>query len=233
MSLGGVFVSYKSYTSQFKYEVLKSYINEHLTVSKILKKYHISEYTFYKWMEKFNKDGMSGLENSSTRNVYSKEAKEAAVKEYLSGEFSKEDVVRRHNISSRSVLSRWINKYNSHRELKDSGKERTRSMTNKRTTTWEERRQIAIHCLENGKDYHSTAEKYEVSYQQVYQWVKKYLAGGAEALKDRRGRTKEEAELSPEEKVKLEMKRLERENERLKAENAYLKKLEEIERRQR
>jgi transposase len=38
-------------------------------------------------------------------------------------------------------------------------------------------------------------------------------------------------ELSPEEKIKLEMKKLERENERLRAENAFLKKLEGIERR--
>ncbi|MEF7592745.1 helix-turn-helix domain-containing protein, partial [Bacillus thuringiensis] len=66
---------------------------------------------------------------------------------------------------------------------------------------------------------------------QVYQWVKKYNNGGDEALKDRRGRKKEEQELSPEEKVKLEMKKLERENERLRAENAFLKKLEELERR--
>ena len=76
-----------------------------------------------------------------------------------------------------------------------------------------------------------TAETYEVSYQQVYQWVKKYENGGEEALKDKRGRKKEEAELSPEEKMKLEMKKLERENERLRAENLFLKKLEEIERR--
>ncbi|MEF7561335.1 helix-turn-helix domain-containing protein, partial [Bacillus thuringiensis] len=72
---------------------------------------------------------------------------------------------------------------------------------------------------------------YDVSYQQVYQWVKKYNNGGDEALKDRRGRKKEEQELSPEEKMKVEMKKLERENERLRAENAFLKKLEELERR--
>ncbi|MEK5271113.1 MAG: hypothetical protein C6W54_15845 [Bacillaceae bacterium] len=65
----------------------------------------------------------------------------------------------------------------------------------------------------------------------VYQWVKKYENGGEEALKDKRGRKKEEAELSPEEKMKLEMKKLERENERLRAENLFLRKLEEIERR--
>ncbi|WP_277874808.1 helix-turn-helix domain-containing protein [Aeribacillus composti] len=76
-----------------------------------------------------------------------------------------------------------------------------------------------------------TAETYEVSYQQVYQWVKKYENGGEEALKDKRGRKKEEAKLSPEGKMKLEMKKLERENERLRAENLFLRKLEEIERR--
>ncbi|MEF7592756.1 helix-turn-helix domain-containing protein, partial [Bacillus thuringiensis] len=84
--------------------------------------------------------------------------------------------------------------------------------------------------MENNKNFQMTADMYDVSYQQVYQWVKKYNNGGDEALKDRRGKKKEEQELSPEEKVKLEMKKLERENERLRAENAFLKKLEELER---
>lgn len=65
----------------------------------------------------------------------------------------------------------------------------------------------------------------------MYQWVKKYEDGGDEALKDKRGRKKVEVELTPEEKMKLEMKKLERENERLRAENLFLKKLEELERR--
>ena len=76
-----------------------------------------------------------------------------------------------------------------------------------------------------------TAERQDFFHKKLYQWVKKYNNGGDEALKDRRGRKKEEQELSPEEKVKLEMKKLERENERLRAENAFLKKLEELERR--
>jgi transposase-like protein len=70
-------------------------------------------------------------------------------------------------------------------------------------------------------------------YQQVYQWVKKHEDGGDEALRDKRGKNKVESELSPEEKVKLEMRKLEKENERLRAENEFLKKLEEIERRRR
>ncbi len=104
-------------------------------------------------------------------------------------------------------------------------------MTKGRKTTWDERIQIVLDCLGNGKDYQKTADIYEVSYQQVYQWVKKYEEGGDEALKDKRGRKKEEDELTPEEKIRFEMKKLERENERLRAENLFLKKLEEIERR--
>ncbi|WP_353056062.1 helix-turn-helix domain-containing protein, partial [Mesobacillus subterraneus] len=32
---------------------------------------------------------------------------------------------------------------------------------------------MVLSCLENGKDYQKAAETYQVSYQQVYQWVKK------------------------------------------------------------
>ncbi|GED66252.1 hypothetical protein LFU01_47040 [Lysinibacillus fusiformis] len=77
------------------------------------------------------------------------------------------------------------------------------------------------------------AHTYGVSYQQVYQWTKKFETNGEEGLRDRRGRTKDEVELTVEEKLKLEIQRIERENERLRVENLFLKKLEEIERRRR
>ncbi|WP_235815933.1 helix-turn-helix domain-containing protein, partial [Aneurinibacillus migulanus] len=96
-------------------------------------------------------------------------------------------------------------------------------MTKGRKTTWEERIQIVLDCLGNEKEYQDAANTYNVSYQQVYQGVKKYENGGDEALKDKRGNKKEEAKLTLEEKIKLEMKKLERENERLRAENVFLK----------
>lgn len=61
--------------------------------------------------------------------------------------------------------------------------------------------------------------------------MKKYEEGGAETLQDKRGKRKLEDELTPEQKIQREMKKLAQENERLRAENAFLKKLEEIERR--
>jgi transposase len=77
-------------------------------------------------------------------------------------------------------------------------------------------------------------EKYTISSDSILRtWVKKFEAAGEEGLRDLRGRKKEEVELTMEEKLQLEIKRIERENERLRAENLFLKKLEEIERRRR
>lgn len=208
-----------------------AYTSEGYSLKDIYAVYQIPEVTLYTWIEQFEKEGWGGLEVAKKRKSYSNQVKERAVKDYLSGEYSQYELVRRYNISSRSVLRKWIEKYNGHREGNQTEKGRTLSMTKGRKTTWDERIQIVLDCLENGKTYQRTADIYKVSYQQVYQWVKKYEQDGAEALKDKRGRTKPEAEQSPEEKIRLEMKKVERENERLRAEILFLKKLKEIERR--
>ena len=57
-----------------------------------------------------------------------------------------------------------------------------------RKTTSEERLEIALYAIEHGKNYSATAKKYNVSYQQVYNWVKKYLSKGESGLKDNRGK---------------------------------------------
>lgn len=106
-------------------------------------------------------------------------------------------------------------------------------MTKGRTTTWQERIDIVLYCLAHQRDYTKAANQYQVSYQQVYGWVKKYEEGGQDALQDGRGRTKAPEELTEAERQKLAMKQLEYENERLRAENAFLKKLQELERRRR
>jgi transposase len=224
-------LSNRSYPSNFKYEVIKAYQNKGYSLRQLCFKYQISINTFNKWKEKFEKEGLDGLEESKTWKNYSKELKVRAVKSYITGEYSQDEVIRKYEISSHSVLQRWIKQYNGHRELKDTGKGRTSSVTKGRKTTWEERIEIVQDALENGKHYQQTAEKHQVSYQQVYQWVRKYENNGWDSLQDRRGRSKSVEELTPEEKMKLEMLRIEKENERLRAENAFLKKLEEVERR--
>ncbi|WP_391557981.1 IS3 family transposase [Robertmurraya sp.] len=217
-------MSKKSYSAEEKYKILKALGDEHSTyeIASIYKVHHSS---ILVWKHKFDKFGLEGLKESSTWKKYSKELKLSAIKDYLSGDYSIREITRMYELSDASVLRGWIKKYNSHSELKDTAQGRTSSMTKGRKTTWEERIQIVLDCLGNGKDYQEAANTYNVSYQQVYQWVKKYEDGGDEALKDRRGNKKDEVKLTPEEKFKLQMKKLERENERLRAEKLILKKV--------
>lgn len=104
-------------------------------------------------------------------------------------------------------------------------------MTKGRKTTYEERVEIVAFCIANSNDYQKAAEEFQVSYQQVYTWVKKYKELGSDALVDNRGKRKKPEEMNESEKLAAQLKLLEAENKRLKMENAFLKKLDEIERR--
>ena len=81
-------------------------------------------------------------------------------------------------------------------------------------------------------NYDETAQKYQVSYQQVYTWTNKYKSGGVEALQDKRGKRKNENEMSEQEKLRVQNKLLEAENRRKQMEIDFLKKLNEVERGQ-
>lgn len=44
----------------------------------------------------------------------------------------------------------------------------------RRKTTLEERKEIVDYCINHNRNYKNTAAKFDVSYRQVYSWVKKY-----------------------------------------------------------
>ncbi|MFV9511885.1 transposase, partial [Tepidibacillus sp. LV47] len=166
------------YSTPFKQEVVLAYHSGNYTLKEICSEYQVTKYSVLEWVKRFELYGIEGLEKSTSWKSYPKESKEAAVRDYLSGQYSQYEIVRMYDISSRSVLQRWVKRYNEHRELKDTSKGRTSSMAKGRKTTWEERIQIVLFCIENNKNYQMAAETYKISYQQVYQWVKKYEDGG-------------------------------------------------------
>lgn len=219
------------FKAEEKYEILMEYENGLRSIQEIHTKYRISIYAFYKWRYNYEKYGVNGLIESRTCRKYSKELKEKAVQEYISGKYTQGQIVRKYELPDKSVFKNWLNKYNSHREPTETPKGMKQSMTKGKTTTWKEKVEIVQYCIAHNNDYQQTADVYKASYQQVYQWVKKYESGGEAMLQDARGRKMAEAKLTPEERMKLEMKKLEAENERLRAENAFLKKLEQLERR--
>ena len=104
-------------------------------------------------------------------------------------------------------------------------------MTKGRKTTLEERLAIVEDHIRSGSSYAETARKFNVSYGQVYQWVQKYKVKGVDGLRDNRGRTKPESEMTENERLRAENRMLKAELEFKKLEYDLLKKVEEIERR--
>lgn len=216
-------------TALEKIYIIQQIENGSIGVMEAVRRFGVSKTTLAKWRMRYKLEGCEGFQK---RRSYPAELKLQAVMDYLHGGLSPYQVIKKYRIATQSQLERWIKKYNGHSSFKTYTGERT-AMTKGRATTWQERIEIVLYCLAHHKDYGKAAKQFQVSYQQVYGWVRKYEAGGEEALRDGRGRTKAPEELTMEEQQRLAMKRLEYENERLRAENALLKKLQEFERRDR
>ena len=97
-----------------------------------------------------------------------------------------------------------------------------------RKTTQAERAEIVAFCIEHSKNYVLTSQTYNVSYQQIYAWVRKYEVNSIDSLVDNRGRTKPKSEMTSEEKLRAENKILEIKVKELEMENLFLKKLREL-----
>ena len=186
--------------------------------------------TIKTWVLNYEAMGEDAFIRSSNRH-YTLEEKNEAVKFYLEGKGSLSATCKKFKIPSARTLRRWIKVYNDC-ELKASpaGGKRT-VMIKGRKTTLEERIAIVENHIKSGSTYDETAQKYNVSYQQIYQWHHKYMDKGVDGLKDGRGRTRTEEEMSELEKLKAENRLLKAELENRKLENLFLKKVKEIERR--
>ncbi|TJY37547.1 transposase [Cohnella pontilimi] len=225
-------MSHKAKISGFeKIEAIEKYLRGEDSLNHLASLLDVSFTSIKQWLQTYQSFGPNGLHNTSQNTVYSTELKTSAVEDYLAGGRSHMDICRRYGIKSTRQLRDWILKYNGHEMLKTSETGGSPIMTQGRATTFDERIEIVKFCIEHQHNYAQTAEKFQVSYQQVYSWVNKYLKSGAEALQDRRGKRKTEEEMSEVEKLKAQNKLLQAENRRQQMEIDFLKKLDEIQRR--
>jgi transposase-like protein len=225
------FMAKSPHSPEFRAQVSQEYLNGAGSYNYLSLKYNIGSKTLKQWVAKYRIYGIAAFANKQGNSRYSSEFKKMCVEAVLSGKGSVDDIVAKYNVSSREVLRQWIMRYNANRELKDYDPKKEVYMAEaKRKTTFEERKEIVEYCLNHNRDYKGTASRYDVSYSQIYSWVKKYDAHGEDGLIDKRGHHKADDEVDELERLRRENLRLKRQLEEKDMVVELLKKVKEFER---
>lgn len=98
------------------------------------------------------------------------------------------EVCQKYDISSVSVLSHWVKKYE--KIIKKNQNPTALKRDKSKTFTIKEKLVAINYCLENDNNYTKTIQKFDITYNQIYNWVKKFKTGGEKALIDNRGLSK-------------------------------------------
>ena len=95
------------HTPEFRTKVSQEYLDGS-SYPFLVGKYGIGKTTLQQWVAKYRLYGIAVFIKPSGNSSYSPDFKKICVEAVLSGEGSVDDVVAKHNISSREVLRCWI-----------------------------------------------------------------------------------------------------------------------------
>jgi len=179
-----------------KVSVVQKYLSGEMSVNELVKRYRFHHNTLYTWVQQYNARGVMGLSPTSKYRKYAPALKLRAVEEYLAGGSSLRSICAKYDISKVSVLQRWIDAYNDHGDCKQSRSRGAIYMAKGRKTTLDERIEIVSLCIIENKNYCKIVEQFNVSYQQIYSWVRRYKNDGADGLADRRGKRKTKSDMT-------------------------------------
>lgn len=223
----------KKYTVEEKIQAAKRYIKGEASAAEIAAEMGMPASGCIQvrgWAANYRENGVEGFHLTIGNRSYTAAEKQKAVEEYLQEKGSLESICRKYHIPSHTTLRKWIKVYNSNRELRSYNPKPEVYVAMRRKTTLEERKEIVEYCLSHGKNYKETAAEYDVSYSQVYDWVKRYTKDRENGLEDRRGHHKADDEVDELERLRRENKRLKRQLEEQDMLVELLKKVKEFER---
>lgn len=225
----GVF--YMGRRSKFSLQQKLSIINEAKTVSaeKLAKKFNVDAHTIRRWQRILQYQGIDGLENTCHNKNYSVEFKRQLVVEFEQSTDSLENFALKHGLKS----DRQLAKYNESKLTAYTPRKRDSIMSG-RKTTFEERLSIIEELIKHDINYNWAADKYHVSYHQVYGWYRKYRKSGndPQSLRDRRGKAKAKDEWTEIDQLKAENRLLKAQLLHQEMEDTYAKEVMEIRNRE-
>ncbi len=216
-----------------KVEIVRGYLKGEYSIQEAGRRIGVDKATIRRWTVRYEVEGAEGFVPHERNRVYGAELKQQAVEDYLSGAGSLLEISKKYKLRNPRQLSDWIKVYHIHGDLHSVNQSGGGScMKQGRETTQEERIQIAKDCIESGKNYGEMALKYQVSYQQARTWTLRFEELGEAGLEDRRGKRKRGQQPRTElEQAQIEIEQLKHKLYLSEMENALLKKLDELERR--
>lgn len=219
------------FSKETKIKAIKAYRTGSRTVLEIANDLESDSTNIRRWIRNYESMGEQAFDDKPRNRAYSKAFKLEVIKAYLDGKGSYRDLAKQYQLTSDELVRTWVSKYNRHNEIKAYDPKGSVYMAKSRKVSYEEKLEIVKWTIEHNHEYKLAAEKFEIAYSQVYNWVRKYNAEGEAGLKDERGKRKSVENLSEIEKLKREVELLRRRNERLEMEAEVIKKFQEIERR--
>jgi len=106
---------YKKYDYEFKLKVVEEYLAGKGGLDSLTARYSLTSHTLLKtWLNAYKKYGPQGLLRSRERKNYDLQFKLNAVKYYLTTEISYEELAIQLDISSPSLLCRWVSDFRKH-----------------------------------------------------------------------------------------------------------------------
>lgn len=175
-------MSKSKWSADFRAKVAQEYLDGKGSFYYLADKYHIGRATIQKWVAAYKVHGIDAFICAPGNASYTGEFKTRCVEEVISGCGSSVDIGAKYKVHP-SVLESWIRMYNANRKLKDYDPKREVYMAEaRRKTTIEERKKIVTYCIEHNRDYKGTAALYDVSYSQVYSWVKNMILRARQVL---------------------------------------------------
>ncbi len=190
----------------------------------------LNESTFRFYLDKYLKHGTTGLLRQQKNRNYSEVFKHQVVQEYFNSNLSYKGLSVKYNIPAHETIRRWVLRYTEGKENRTYSPKSEVFQMKSRKTTYEERVEIVEHVINHQLSYTNAAEKFKVSYNNVYSWTRKYKEFGPKALEDNRGKKKASEVQTGEEQLKAEIEALRFRNQWLEMEVETLKKQEELER---
>jgi len=223
------------YSKEIKNKACEDYLSGKGSFISIAKNIGSVKSIVRQWYLRYQIHGEQAFETHTRNRTYTKEFKQSIINEYLSEKYPLTDLSAKYNISY-EVLRQWINKYYNGIEITDSKPKGEVYTMKSRKTTYKERLEIAKWVIDNDMNYKEAASLNGIKYARVYQWVQKYINGGADALGyKKRGPGKknsiDEDSLSEIEKLKLELERERKLRERAELRLEIHKKKEEFEKK--